>query len=280
MLPEISLIITTYNRPDFLEPVLLSVMRQTELPREVIVGDDGSGPETRVLIDRYRPQLGCPLKHAWIEDRGFRPGTARNAAVRMAESDYIVMIDGDIVLGRHFVADHRRLARPGFFVAGSRGYLSPKATQRIVDTHDINIGFFRRGLRRRFICLHLPLLGRYIRGAKELRHVRSCHLGVWRDDYIAVNGFDNDFNGWGCEDSDFVQRLYHLGIKRRNAKLAATAFHLYHPNNARNNHEANHERLAQTIAQKRVRALRGYDQTDGSAAEHASGTDLSHPQQP
>lgn len=260
---RITLLVTTYNNPGFLELVLLSVLRQTELPHEVVIGDDGSGPETRALIDRYRPQFPCPLKHAWIEDRGFRLSVSRNAAVRLAGGDYIVMIDGDIVLGRHFVADHRRMAGRGCFVTGSRGYLSPAATRRMLRSKDVRVGFFTPGLKRRFVCLHWPWLGRRIKGKSGLRHVRGCHLAFWRSDFIAVNGFDETFQGWGREDYDFVQRLYHLGLVRRNAKLQAAAFHLWHPSRMdAESHEINDRRFQDTVASRRVRAGRGYAENE------------------
>ena len=124
--PEISLVITTYNSPAFLELVLKSVLRQHVFPLEVIIADDGSGEETRQLIDRYRKIMPVPLIHSWIPDEGFRLSKSRNVAIVKAKGSYIVNIDGDMVLMPHFIEDHRSLMKENQFVAGSRARLKEK----------------------------------------------------------------------------------------------------------------------------------------------------------
>lgn len=117
---KVSLIITTYNWPDALRLSLMSVVAQTRVPDEVIIADDGSGEETRQLICEMAKDFPCVLKHAWQEDRGFRAAESRNNALRQCEGDYVIMIDGDIVMHPHFVEDHVVMARNGYYTIGSR----------------------------------------------------------------------------------------------------------------------------------------------------------------
>ncbi len=126
----VSLIISTYNRPDALRLCLDSILRQTTLPDEVIIGDDGSADDTRQVIEDFRKKCPVPLKHIWHEDDGFRLAMMRNKSVAAASGDYIVQIDGDIVLERHFIADHKAAATEGYFVKGSRVRLTDEFSRR------------------------------------------------------------------------------------------------------------------------------------------------------
>lgn len=257
---EISLVITTYNSPVFLEIVLKSVLRQHVFPREVIIADDGSGEETRSLIERYKEIMPVPLVHSWIPDEGFRVAKSRNVAISKASGDYIVLIDGDMVLTPHFIKDHRSLMKGGQFVAGSRARLKKKATERICVHKDQRIHIWTKGLGRRLVLLRMPFMHRLIKGKTGLAHARSCHLAFWKSDFMAVNGFEEKFVGWGYEDSEFVQRLYNNGLQRKNAKLLAGAVHLYHEGKAMNHADNNLEMLKQTVASGRKRAECGVDQ--------------------
>ena len=105
-----TLIVTTYNRPDALEAVLKSIERQVVMPDEVIVADDGSRDETRQLVERFMSGFPTTLLHCWHEDKGFRLSEIRNRAILQSSGDYIIMVDGDMVLNRNFVRDHKMLA--------------------------------------------------------------------------------------------------------------------------------------------------------------------------
>jgi glycosyltransferase involved in cell wall biosynthesis len=131
--PElISIIVTTYNREDALAAVLSALSRQADRNFEVVVADDGSGPATAALIESWKPRLGVPLTHVWQVDWGFRAAEIRNRAVLGAGGDYCVFLDGDCIARPDFVAAHRRLAEPGWFVTGNRVLLSPALTAAVL----------------------------------------------------------------------------------------------------------------------------------------------------
>src|ERR1700712_962551 len=101
-----SLVISTYNWPQALELCLKSVATQKHLPDEVIIADDGSGEETRLLIDKYKKDFPVPLLHLWHEDKGFRKTIILNKAINQSSFEYIIQVDGDVILEKHFISDH------------------------------------------------------------------------------------------------------------------------------------------------------------------------------
>nr|VFJ43602.1 MAG: Glycosyl transferase family 2 [Candidatus Kentron sp. DK] len=131
---KVSLIITTYNRPDALTAVLCTVLSQTRPPDEIIVADDGSGKPTREVVRFFQDNPLVPVLHVWQKDQGFRAARIRNMALARASGDYIIFIDGDILLDKHFISDHRRNAKKGLFLQGGRILLNPERTRRILDT--------------------------------------------------------------------------------------------------------------------------------------------------
>lgn len=213
---RITLIISTYNWPEALDRVLDGVCRQTELPDEVVIADDGSGAETGRLIEHFRALLPVPLKHVWHEDNGFRRTVILNKAVAAATGDYIVEMDGDVVPERHFIQDHREVMRPGCFVCGSRVLTQRDGSLRL--SHCVNL--LRSRLLRRLIASVQPRFSE--------RHVRGCNLAFWRRDFIAVNGYNEDITGWGHEDREMVYRLLHRGVRERRLKFGGVIRHIWH----------------------------------------------------
>jgi glycosyltransferase involved in cell wall biosynthesis len=227
------LIVTTYNWPEALHLTLASVARQTQRPDEVIVADDGSGPATRAVIDRWRA-AGLQLEHVWQEDQGFRLARSRNRAIAAARAEYILLVDGDMILHPQFVADHVRCARPDCFIQGARPQLSAGMTAQLLQDGDqTDIGPLTPGLQRRAYALRSPLLSRvFSRTKATLGGVQGCNQSFWRSHAIQVNGYDERFTSWGPEDREFVARLLHLGLRRYYVRHRAIAFHLHHASRA------------------------------------------------
>jgi glycosyltransferase involved in cell wall biosynthesis len=254
------LIVTTYNRRDALALVLESAIRQRRRPDELVIADDGSRPDTGELVAAFAARAPFPVRHSWQEDLGFRAAASRNRAFAAALGEYLVMVDGDIVLHPWFLEDHLRAAKPGRFVQGSRVLLSEEATGRALASRRIPLGPFARGIRNRLNAVHSPALSRLAshRSADVFR-VRSANLACWRADVVRVNGFDEDFVGWGREDSDFVARLQHAGIARLQLKFGAIGYHLWHREEPRELLPRNQLILEETLATRRVRCPNGID---------------------
>ncbi|MEO6801130.1 MAG: glycosyltransferase family 2 protein [Rhodanobacter sp.] len=226
---RISVAVITYNWPEALELVLRALARQTELPHEVIVTDDGSQPATRELLLRMAQDYPVRLVHLWQPDDGARMSRARNRAIAAAEGDYVILLDGDMVVERHFIADHRAVARHGCFVQGSRVLTDARSVEKVLRRGIPFPEFFRRGIERRRHTVRLPLLGRlFARPSRRQRGIKSCNMAFWRDDLMRVNGFNEAMTGWGREDTELALRAFHAGMLRRDLRLGGLAMHLYH----------------------------------------------------
>lgn len=255
----VAVLISTYNWPKALELVLLSLLQQTRMPDEILIADDGSRPETRELIDRYRALFPVRLKHTWQEDKGFRKCLILNKAVKQAEADYIIEIDGDIIVHPHFVADHARAARKGCFIQGSRTMLTEAKTKEILQTKQVNFNALSQGLYSRFNAIRVPMLSRLFKpNPRSSWNVKGCNLAFWRDDYIRVNGYYNDFEGWGWEDYEFGARLINAGVLKLRLKMAAISYHIFHKLHDRGNFLPNEMIYRKTIEEKLTYCPSGY----------------------
>jgi len=129
---KLSVIVTTYNRPDALGAVLAALSRQSDLPLEVLVADDGSGEATRECVRAWQAQATFPIRHVWHEDEGFRAAAIRNRAAAQAQGEVLVFLDGDSVPFADFVVRHAALAGAQRFVSGNRILLSDAMTRQVL----------------------------------------------------------------------------------------------------------------------------------------------------
>ena len=258
---QISLIITTYNWKAALQLVLQSVHAQTLLPMEIVVADDGSGPDTAKVVQEFGAVSPVPVVHSWQEDKGFRSAKSRNKAIAKAKGEYVILIDGDIVLESHFVADHRTYAQPGHFVQGPRALLGRELTARIMEIGRLQLPFLARGIGNKKNCLRSKLLAQLFSfKSSSLSGIKTCNFAFWKQDALRVNGFNEDFIGWGREDSEFAARLFNSGIRRQNLRFHALGYHLYHPVNARDRLAVNDNILHNTIDERLKWCAKGIDQ--------------------
>jgi glycosyltransferase involved in cell wall biosynthesis len=258
---RISLIITTYNWPAALDLVLKSVSRQRRLPDEVIVADDGSGAETAEVVASWSRRIKVPVHHIWQENKGFRAGRSRNRGIAAARGNYIIFIDGDMVLDEHFVADHASAMAPGYFIQGLRIATNAACTARMLARGSTSFGVFTRGLRRPHLALRSPWLSaRLSRQEVRMGAIKSCNEGFWRADLVAVNGFNEAIKGWGPEDKECVARLVNLGVQGKHLRFAGLAAHLDHRTRAPGGDNPNDAILAATLASHSTRCDDGLDQ--------------------
>jgi glycosyltransferase involved in cell wall biosynthesis len=262
----ISLIVSTYNRPDALGAVLRSLARQTDRSFEIVIADDGSGPQTREVVDGWISRIGVPLRHVWQEDRGFRLAEIRNRAIVASAGRYLIFLDGDCIVRPDFVAAHRKLAEPGYFVGGNRVLLSQALTEDILarnlEPEGWGLGAWtmkcaRGDINRLLPLLSLPLGALRKRLANEWEGVRGGNFAFFRTDLERVDGFETSFVGWGLEDSDIVIRMIRSGVKRKDGRFATGVLHLWHEEADRSQLAAHRAKLDELLTSDRVRALCG-----------------------
>ena len=258
---RLSVIVSAYNQ---LKPLghWLSAMRvQSVVPLEILIADDGSKPEIGELIQEYSPTLPCPVLHVWHEDSGFRKNVILNRALAVSSGDYIVLTDVDCIPHPRFVEDHAALAERNFWVQGRRCYLSQSASDslRVGDRVPFLRLLFKgqvSGVAKGF-RLPIALVGRDM----GQRGIIGCNMAMWRDDLLEVNGWDEEYEGWGLgEDSDLGARLYHFGRTRKFVYGRAILYHLYHPVLTRDHMPVSQARFEETLSTRKVRCERGVDQ--------------------
>ncbi len=264
-----SFIISTYNRHDALICVLESLNEQSELSFEVIIADDGSSNETRDAIEAFREKSKFVLKHVWQKDQGFRAAQIRNKAVAKASGEYLIFLDGDCLVFPDFVEKHIALAETGYFIRGSRIMLSKEYTKYFIE-NDISMSdmsllsllYLRlsKKIKRFLPLIHVPLGKLREMKTSSWYGVKTCNLGMWRSDFMAVNGFDERYVGWGHEDADLAVRLINNGVRRKEGVYAVTVLHLWHPWNDRSKLAENVARLKFVQQSKNIWAKQGVSQ--------------------
>jgi glycosyltransferase involved in cell wall biosynthesis len=275
----ISVIVTTYNREDALDAVLRALAAQSDRDFEVVVADDGSRQSTAALVNEWKAKLGRPLERVWHEDKGFRAAEIRNRAILAARGAYCIFLDGDCLARSDFVATHRALAEPGWFVTGNRILLSPELTARVLkdkltpESWSLAAWLAQRavgGVNRVSALLRLPLGPlRWLR-RRAWRGARSANLAIWRADLDRVDGFDADYSGWGKEDSDIIVRLLRAGVRRKDGVFATGVLHLWHAEADRARLAENERKLAAIIAGGDIRARRGLSALEPAAKPAAA----------
>jgi glycosyltransferase involved in cell wall biosynthesis len=225
-----SLIVTTYNRPTALKKTLESILEQTVPPEEIIIADDGSTDTTRIFIKEFSKTCFIPIHHIWQSDKGFRAARSRNKAIVKAQYEYLIFIDGDMILHKKFIENHLSEAKQGIFIQGSRVLLSPDQTEKILKSDTKNFNLLFSESKNKLNSLYCNILSKLFWSLSSNSHngIRSCNFSLYKQEIIKVNGFNEDFVGWGREDSELVERLFNTGIKRKNLKFKGIQYHLYH----------------------------------------------------
>lgn len=250
--PRVGYVVLTYNRSDALLAVLRALAPQCAPDTVVVVADDGSRAEHVEALQQGLPDFPCRVVHAWHPDQGFTISRARNLAVCQADVDYLVFLDGDCIPTPHFASAHLALAKSRHFVTGSRILLSPHLTEQILQgdcdpssltpTQWLKLRWRGDINKLTHLC---PWAGAPMRAVRGFRwkSIRGCNLAMWHHDFVAVNGFDESFHGWGHEDADIVLRLHQSGISRTKGFLSSEVLHLWHKENSRANELDNRQRV-------------------------------------
>ncbi|MCQ2227078.1 MAG: glycosyltransferase family 2 protein [Bacteroidales bacterium] len=232
---KVGVVISTYNNPKWLEKTLWGYLYQSRMADEIVIADDGSTDETRILIDSFRDRL--PIKHVWHEDRGFQKSEILNKALVAAESDYLIFTDQDCIPRHDFIETHCRYAQKGFFLSG--GYFKMiMSVSECVKQEDVERG---RVFKISWLKQHgqpnsfkmTKLFGKawfasfmnFITPTKATWN--GCNASGWREDMLKINGYNEDMH-YGGQDREFGERLWNLGIKSKQIRYSAIVMHLDH----------------------------------------------------
>jgi glycosyltransferase involved in cell wall biosynthesis len=259
---RLALAITTHERPDALAAVLASVGAQRVAPAQVLIADDGSGQATRELIDAFIARSAAPARHVFQAHAGFRLTRLRNLAIAATDCDYLVFVDGDMLLHPEFISDHARLARRGCYTQGVRVLADASLTRRLIadPAHAPSPTDAGLGTLRRAYLLHAPPLSALTRRiANGFISIKGCNQGFWRDDLVRANGFNEDMVGWGPEDKELCARLEHAGVRRQTLLFGGIAWHLHHAAASRSALPANLAVLESTRRERKTRCEHGLD---------------------
>lgn len=252
MKATITLLISTYNWKEALQLCLQSILVQTRLPDEIVIADDGSREDTKEVIDQFREQISVPVIHVWQEDHGFRKTIIMNKAVAQAHGDYLIQIDGDVILERHFIKDHVEMMEEGYYVCGSRTKIGPIVTNKLLT--DTNLRLKLSQLKLSFVLngIRSAVLRRFLskRYARKIDHMRGCNFACWRSDFIKVNGYNENLLEWGHEDGELVYRLHFAGVEKKVLKMGGIVYHLWHKESSRHNEQAHFKALEEVKSGK------------------------------
>ncbi|EOH1932842.1 TPA: glycosyltransferase [Campylobacter coli] len=254
-----ALIITTYNQPKHLALVLDSVKNLDPLPNEILIADDGSKEDTAKLIQEYQKKFPCTLKHIWQEDRGFRAAASRNKAINASSSEYIILIDGDMILEKSFITDHLKFASLKTILQGSRTILNKNESEDILKSNDFKLAFNKKNLKNKkndflaYLIYNFSKIDKnFFKKSQLVKGSKTCNMSFYKSDFEAIEGFNEKFIGWGREDSEFVARfLFNNGLFRR-LKFNALAYHIHHEENSKSMLESNHQIYLDTIKNKKT----------------------------
>jgi len=266
---SVSILVTSYNQVRTLRFLLASLDRQTFTDFEVVVADDGSSDGTRELCEE---QHTFPVKFVTQGDQGYRKSKIVNLAIRASASDYLIFVDGDVVLERHFVEDHLALKRAGHFVCGRRVDLGSWMSRRIVLGEVMRGQFDRLSWRlvisglirdsvalKRALRITYPLLRRVL-GYQRPLDVLGSNFSAWKADVLEVNGFNESQESYWGEDGDLYIRLRNVGKRAIGAKGLCVQYHVFHARRAP--HVENTARYQALLADREYRwAVRGYLQS-------------------
>jgi glycosyltransferase involved in cell wall biosynthesis len=232
-----SVIFTTYNHPRWLEKTLWGFSAQTYRDFEIIVADDGSGQETRDVIESLKPQIDIPIQHLWQEDDGFQKCRILNKAIVASRGEYLIFTDGDCIPHPDFVKNHVELARENTLLSG--GYFKlPLEVSSAITKQDILQGnatrpgwLLKHGVsftpKIAKLFSHLRI-GAILDALTITRATWNGHSSsTWKQHILATNGFDERMQ-YGGQDREFGERLVNMGIKTRQVRYRCSCVHLDH----------------------------------------------------
>ncbi|MDT0675981.1 glycosyltransferase family 2 protein [Autumnicola musiva] len=258
---KVALLISTYNWPEALSLVLKSVTHQNLFPDEILIADDGSTEETANVIRKYSEKINLPIQHVWQKDEGFRKAVILNKTIAKSNADYVIQIDGDCVMHKNFIRDHLKNSRSGVYLFGSRVNIQENYLTTMFSKQKIDYKWFSKGISKRTRSIYLPYLSGFYKEKNQLSgKLRGCNFSFWKQDFLDINGYNEDITGWGKEDSELAVRLLNSGVKAKRLRYAGIIYHIWHQEKSREKRILNEGIQNTAIDKKLIRCSNGVDQ--------------------
>ncbi|MGO4910829.1 glycosyltransferase family 2 protein [Leeuwenhoekiella sp. W20_SRS_FM14] len=259
-----SVIISTYNAPKWLEKTLVGYTMQTYRDFELVIADDGSGAETKQLIEAFKETTDIPIIHVWHKDNGFQKSAILNKALKACNGEYIIMSDGDCIPRKDFVEQHVKYKQQGYFLSG--GYhMLPLSTSRGITNKDIelencfNVKWLQdRGMPKSFKNNKIDsgaIQEKFLNFITPTKPTWNGHnASGWKSDILAVNGFDERMQ-YGGQDRELGERLVNHGVKGKQIRYSAICLHLDHPRGYKNKESINKNKaIRKETKKKKIRS--------------------------
>ncbi|HBH23533.1 MAG TPA: hypothetical protein DDY13_08925 [Cytophagales bacterium] len=249
---KVSIIIAGVN-PQFIQIILDSLLNQSLQPFEVIISEDGVKPEMEKLIEAYQLKVKFRLIHLSEPHQGFRISYIRNKAAAIAKGDFFIFSDGDLFLHKRFVEDYTKAMDKGVAFIGTRSFVEKSYTSKILSGKKAPNSVPITRLEKNTInAIRIPGVHKFLPSISYPEDKRGGLISVHREDFFAINGYNEAFKGWGREDTDFVCRLFYHRVEIRKLKFAGLTYHLWHPIESREYLNKNDSILQDTIKNRLV----------------------------
>lgn len=253
---DLSVIITTYNSPEWLEKVLTGYDMQSFKGFEVIIADDGSGDDTKKLVDACKKRLSYPISHVWHPDEGFRKCTILNKAILASATDYLVFTDGDCIPRMDFLEAHMQNRAKGYFLSGGY-YMLPMDISNLIQEEDIRSGrcFDLKWLKKNGLPMSFKnsklfknkVFSGFLNAITPTKPTWNGHnVSGWKKDILAVNGYNEDMK-YGALDRELGERMMNNGIHGKQIRYSAICIHL--------DHKRSYKNSSDLAANKKIREL-------------------------
>jgi len=229
----VDVIIPVYNHPEALKRTLIGFSGQSDKKFRIIVADDGSNSETESLINKFARKKALNVTHCCQKDKGFRKARILNKAMKLSHARQVIFTDQDCIPHPRFITEHRKRFVPNGILVGGylrlpRNYCEHLTIEKVEAFDYVNQLTTRR--RKTLIWKHLKHIF-YVYNPLRTRRpsIAGANFSVCREAFLEINGFDNNYEGWGQEDSDLATRLWRARLPFRSFWHLCLTFHQWHP---------------------------------------------------